>query len=226
MDTANCVLHAPQVAYYQTPCPAEKGACLEITLVSEGGGGPGVGRPPAPAAISLYAGQAPHRPLRLSLYTWASRGKTHHRLLLNWKGPSSSAWGGHTMHPPEQPASETASCAAAVVVCSPWEVEQQGRGHKQSSEPAPIHIAVVCPEPAPPPPAPIAAPAFDGGGIALLSGEGHVDATGGTEAGGGGSAGASVGAEFGRQGPVRRKRVKFSVGVKVVGPPRVVLEGR
>eukprot|EP00903_Cladosiphon_okamuranus_P015423 g14246.t1 len=195
-----------QVAYYQTSCPTEKGACLEITLVSEGGGGPGVGRPPTPAAISLYAVQAPHRPLRLSLYTWASRGKTHHRLLLNWKGPPSSSWGGHKTHPLAEP--------------------QDGGRQKPSSEPVPIHIAVACPEPAPPPPALITAPAFDRGEAALLTMEGQVHVAGRTEAGGGGSSGAPLGWDLAQQGPLRRKRVKFSVGVKVVGPPRVVLEGR
>lgn len=180
-------------------------------------GAAGGGRPPAPTAISLYAVQAPHRPLRLSLYTWASRGKTHHRLLLNWKGPS-SVW---DQASPE-PGSEFACPNAAV--CWPWDAES--RGHADTPDPAgapaPVHIAVACPEP-PPPPASIA-PAFDSSGITLLSGEGEQVGNASTVAGRS-SAGDPLRPRRG-QGPVRRERVRFSIGAKVVGPPRVVMEGR
>lgn len=187
------------------------------------GAAAGLGRRPdtPPTAISLYAVQALRRPLRLSLYSWASRGKTQHRLLLNWKGPSSSAWG-YTPQP-EPPVYEP-SCANSVV-CLPWETENRG-GRAHSADPAgcapaPVQIAVACPEPSP---APIA-PAFDGGGvIAPWSGEGQAGAVG-IKAGGGPPVG-TLGVGRGQTEVVRRKRVKFSVEVKVVGPPRVVLEGR
>lgn len=67
------------------------------------------------------------------------------------------------------------------------------------------------------------APAFDSSGIALLSAEEQADVVG--TAAGGSSAGGPLRPDR-EQGAVRKKRVKFSVRVKVVGPPRVVLEGR
>jgi len=162
--------------------------------VSDGGaGGCRAGtRPSTPDAISLYAVQAAHRPLRLSLYPWASRGRTHHRLLLNWKGPTSAF-------------SSPSPCGSPGRTTAP-----------------PVHIAVACPEPAPPPSAPVA-PAFDGGDVGFLSAEELAE--GGRGGGGRGSAGGSSRPGRG-QGAVKRGRVKFRVGVRVVGPPRVVLEGR
>lgn len=95
--------------------------------------------------------------------------------------------------------------------------------------PAPIHIAVVCPEP-PPPPSPLA-PAFDGSGIGVLADADHPDETLDGEGIFGGDPQETElvdtrGSVGGQGATPRRKRVRFTVRVKVVGPPRVVLEGR
>lgn len=179
--------------FYKCACPTERGACLEVTLQSEGYSGTSTD------AVSLYAVQAHNRPPRLSSYSWASRGKTCHRLLLNWKGPPLLDGGNAPLHPATTNAS-------------------QGN----LPPPAPIHVAVVCPEPAPPP-----APAVDNAaGISAYEGRSNIARWGGTEIEGGsacrrdGRAGGAV------IGAVRKGRVKYSVGVRMVGPPRVVLEGR
>lgn len=136
--------------------------------------------------------QSPTRPHRLSSYSWTSRGKACHRLLLHWKG--------------NRP----------IVHCNDDTKNANTCTYKRESLPQttspnshwypvpPIHIAVVYPEPPPP-----IADAFD---AAVESQELAEEAYVWTR--GGGS----------RTG--RRRRVMFTVGVRVVGPPRVVLEGR
>ncbi|CAN0001882.1 unnamed protein product, partial [Scytosiphon promiscuus] len=244
-----------QAAFFKTPCPTERGACLEITLISNGvkGGRGTAASDTRVTAISLYAVQAPHRPLRLSCYHWISRGKAYHRLVLNWKGGSSGSsqrpgdgghgypgnpvhaslphavvpppWGGLTGHAPPSPADASASAPAI------------------SS--APIHIAVVCPE-APPPLAVPMAPVFGGSMDDLLgedrqagknTGQNGRGADAGVGAGlplrdvlGGGVANRTDEREAEREVQAaaerRNRRARFFVGVRVLGPPRVVLEGR
>ncbi|CAN0265408.1 unnamed protein product, partial [Pylaiella littoralis] len=210
-----------KVAYFSAPCPTERGACLEVTLVSEGrvdvGGGRSSNAPTAPTVVSLYAVQAPHRPLRLSSYPWASRGKTHHRLFLHWKGPSSPPpWaGGGTRNTPANP---------LTGACLPWE---RDHGYPNpSGASASIYIAVACPEPEPPPPPPAPpAPAFDRIDIGGSLEREHAE-VGGVETGGGSHRG-PIGSGRGQESMRKtRRRVKFTVGVRLVGPPRVVLEGR
>lgn len=246
----------PQATFFKTPCPTERGACLEITLVSEGGRGARDNITAASdtesTAISLYAVQAPHRPLRLSSYQWASRGKTHHKLGLHWKGgsPSSSQRSGERGH--GYPGTRTHTSHSCTVVPPPW---GGVTGHAPPNPatvnasafatlPAPIHIAVVCPE-APPPFAVPVAPAFDGSRSDLLAedeheerdahrrGRGVVDLDAEADLALGGVLGktaADAGAgERGRgmTAAARRSgRIRFFVGVRVLGPPRVVLEGR
>lgn len=169
--------------------------------------------PTAPTVVSLYAVQAPHRPLRLSCYPWTSRGKTHHRLFLHWKGPSSSsAWtAGDARNTP----SNTLTGA-----CLPWE-----GGHRNpntSGVPAPIHIAVVCPESEPPTAPP--APAFDSSDVGRLPGVGYAEIDGEER---GSSYREPIDSGRGQRAMRNiRKRVKFTVRVRLVGPPRIVLEGR
>ncbi|CAM9455296.1 unnamed protein product [Ectocarpus fasciculatus] len=230
-----------QAAFYQTPCPSERGACLEITLESHDDGARAPGRShdnATPTAISLYAVQSPHRPLRLSFYTWVSRGKTHHRLLLNWKGPAAGLKGGDegTLSPAPSPP------RTGTIISSPWDGVRGYTSPRPATAsaskcwkpvpPAPIHIAVVCPEP-PPPPSPLA-PAFDGSGIGVLAAADHTDETldgpgifeGDPQEPGRVEGGATRGSVGGQGATTRRKRVRFTVRVRVVGPPRVVLEGR
>ncbi|CBN73991.1 hypothetical protein Esi_0009_0176 [Ectocarpus siliculosus] len=230
-----------QAAFYQTPCPTERGACLEITLESHDDGSRAPGRSNdngIPTAISLYAVQAPHRPLRLSFYTWVSRGKTHHRLLLNWKGPAAGLKGGDegTLSPAPSPP------RTGAVISSPWDGVRGYTSPRPATAsaskpwkpvpPAPIHMAVVCPEP-PPPPSPLA-PAFDGSGIGILAATAQADETlddrgifgGVLQEPGRVEGGATRGSVGGQVATPRRKRVRFTVRVRVVGPPRVVLEGR
>lgn len=185
-----------QVVYYECACPTEKGACLEVTLVSEGERNTAT-NDSTPSAISLYAVQACARPPRLSSYPWASRGKVCHRLLLNWKGSSSNR-----MKP---------SPVSTATACYP----------SQPPQSAPIHIAVVSPEPAPP-----QATAFeDAVEISLDDGRGETNVDDGL--GDRGRVSTPIGRPEGPEaGSVMRQRVKFSVGVRLVGPPRVVLEGR
>lgn len=248
-------LPTPQATFFKTPCPTERGACLEITLVSEGErGGCNTASPDTEAtAISLYAVQAPHRPLRLSSYQWVSRGKAYHRLVLHWKGglacPSQRSgdrvpgyhgtatrvslshtvipppWGGVTGH---RPPNATDVCASALM-----------------TSPAPIHVAVVCPE-APPPLAVPVAPAFDGSTGDLLAEQGQAERDARQKGVGtgvdskanlalqgvpGGGRKTWVDAreaerERGTAAGRRSRRVRFYVAVRVLGPPRVVLEGR
>ncbi|CAM9568260.1 unnamed protein product, partial [Ectocarpus sp. 13 AM-2016] len=229
-----------QAAFYQTPCPTERGACLEITLESHDTGSTAPGRSNhngIPTAINLYAVQAQHRPLRLSFYTWVSRGKTHHRLLLNWKGPAAGLKGVD-----EEPLSPAPSPPrTGAVISSPWDGVRGFTSPRPATAsaskpwkpvpPAPIHIAVVCPEP-PLPPSPLA-PAFDGSGIGILAAADQADETLDDRGIFGGDlqeparveGGATTGSVGGQVAPTR-KRVWFTVRVRVVGPPRVVLEGR
>ncbi|CAN0125152.1 unnamed protein product, partial [Hapterophycus canaliculatus] len=243
-----------QATFFKTPCPTERGACLEVTVVSAGGTGERntTASDAEATAISLYAIQAPHRPLRLSSYQWVSRGKTYHKLILNWKGslPCSSQISADRGHGfPGTPADASLPCA---VTPSPW---GGVTGHTLqnpavvsasafSTASAPIHIAVVCPE-APPPLAVPVAPAFDGSDLLVEAeqseGGAHQNGTGAevdAEAdltledvprGRGKTPADAEGAKRGRGTTAerrRRRRVKFFVGVRVLGPPRVVLEGR
>lgn len=136
-----CSPNAGQVVFYACACPTERGSCLEITLQSEdvkdynscsssnsiGEASTGGGIAGVPSILNLYATHAHFRPARLSSYSWISRGKTFHRLLLNWKG--------HQERPvPEKGAYQANS--------SP---------EPSSLHPAPIHIAIVCPESVPSP---------------------------------------------------------------------------
>lgn len=97
-------------------------------------------------------------------------------------------------------------------------------GHEKLALQAPIHIAVVCPEPALLP----SAPAFDDA-IAVSTcdagarGGGVVAARRVTEFQGEGSAERDRSRE---REWLKRGRATYTVGVRAVGPPRVVLEGR
>lgn len=127
------------------------------------------------------------RPLRLSSFSWASRCKTCHRLLLNWKGQDRS-----DNKTQQQPGPQLLKNGHHPSSTSHPVVQPHGR--------APIHIAVVCPEPEPPP-----SPSFDN--TLGFDDVGRHDSGRGTR-------------------EEKRERVNFTVGIRVVGPPRVVLEGR
>lgn len=183
--------NAGQAVFYTCACPTERGTCLEITLQSEGVKGrnscssgeasAGGGIAEVPTILSLYATHAHFRPTRLSSYSWISRGKTFHRLLLNWKGR------------PELPVPENGTNQA------------NSQPEPSGSHPAPIHIAIVCPEsvPSPDPSA-------------------STDDESGTE-----RAKMTRGAskDVASSAP-SRFRVAYTLGVREIGPPRVVLEGR
>ena len=202
------LLSPQQIVFYITACPTERGACLEVTLQSKGlagnyndnarsyGGSDGG---TDCSILSLYAVQAHARPSHLSSYSWASREKTRHRLLLSWKGrPMSSI----------QEESVTQGDAKPVRIASP---------RKTMLPSAPIHIAVVCPELASPP-----APVL--GDVVGLSSENKAKACADDE-----MDAKRVEAGFGiSEGEADRREigVMYTVGVRTVGPPRVVLEGR
>lgn len=177
--------NAGQIVFYTCECPTERGACLEITLQSEGvkhrnrcsigEASASGGIAEVPTVLSIYAIQSHFRPTRLSSYSWISRGKTFHRLLLNWKGRQE-------LHVPENSQPEPSG-----------------------SHPAPIHIAVVCPESVPSQDP--SASTDDGSGTerAEMTRGASNDVTGSAPS---------------------RFQVAYTLGVRAIGPPRVVLEGR
>lgn len=181
--------------FYKCSCPTERGACLEVSLQSEG-----AHHNSAPTALNLYAVQAFIRPSRLSSYSWVSRGKTYHRLLLNSKGLPS----GNTVNK---------ASALSKADCS-----------KENVVPLldPIHIAVVCPEQTPP-----RAPAFDHAvGLSSYRGSREACVGRGTEGKGIGSPEKNEISEGTGVESSQILRGKFSIVVRVVGPPRIILEGR
>lgn len=104
--------------------------------------------------------------------------------------------------------------------CLPWEGEQKNLNTSGVS--APIHIAVVCPESEPPSAPP--APSFDSSDVDIVPGMEYAENYGD---GRGSSYPEPIDSGKGQGGTRRiRQRVKFTVGVRLVGPPRVVLEGR
>lgn len=105
----------------------------------------------------------------------------------------------------------------------------------KSPVPAPIHIAVVCPEPPPRRPTPDPDDNDDDDNIHLRENadvhqqhqreERPVSDTNRVDPGKKGLQDLPEWRERGAQ-CIRRERVRFSICVRVVGPPRAVLEGR